>query len=99
MTLVFEFAALYSPWSHGDGGMFALQGLDAGHLIGRHHPLTGLSQRLGFKVERGEISHFLICRLIWFRVEPIAASMRLEIDLILKNDRHGARKWSRQCLA
>ena len=92
MTQVFEVAALHSTRTHGNRGVFALQGLDTAHLIGRHHAFTGFQQSLGFKIEIGKIGHLLIGHLIGLGGEPVAASMWFEIDLILKNDRHGARK-------
>src|SRR5918994_5562991 len=96
MTVVFEFAAFHSTWAHGNRGRFTLQGLDAGHLVGRHHAFAYIKEGIGLQVELGDLGKFLVRRLIGLSVEPIAASMRFELELILKNDRHGARKWSRQ---
>src|SRR5688572_28535692 len=97
MTVVFEFTAFRPPRSHRNRGMFPFQGLDAGHLVGRHHAFAYLKEGLGLQVQLGDIGEYLIGRLIGLSVEPIAASMRYELDLILKNDPPGARKWSRQC--
>ena len=96
MADVFEFPARHAPRAHADGGMFALQGLDAGHLIGRHHTFALFEQGLRLKIELRDIGHFLIGGLIGLGIEPIPASRRLELGLIVKNARHGAQKSSRQ---
>jgi hypothetical protein len=60
MTEVFEFAALDAPWPHGNGGMFARESLNAGHLISAHHTFTRLEQGWRLKVKIGEVGHLLI---------------------------------------
>jgi hypothetical protein len=85
------------PRFHEPGGMFALQRLDAGHFVRRQYPLTGFYQGGRLPVQRGQVGHFHIGQRIRFRIEPIATLVRLEIGLIVKNARHGAWRWSRQC--
>jgi hypothetical protein len=91
---IFELPPLRATWSHGDGGMFALQGWDPGHRIGGHHPFTRCTQGLGVQGQGSDIRHFRIGGLIRLGVQPIPTPVRLELGLICKNDRHGARRWS-----
>jgi hypothetical protein len=78
--------------AHRDGGMFALQRLDPCHVVRREHPLAGLQQSWSLLIERGDVCHFLIRSLIRLGIEPVAAFVGLQLGLILKNARHGARK-------
>ena len=87
---------LCAPWSHGDGGMCALQGLDPGPLIGGHHPFTRCTQDLGVQGQVSDIRYLLLGGRIRLGVQPLPTPVRLALGLMVKNDRHGARRWSGQ---
>ncbi len=94
MPLVLEFAPLRPPWPHGESGVFALKRLNAGHLIDRERPFAGFQQLCRLRVETGQISDLGLRLRVGFAVEPVAALMRLQLDLILKNARRVARRSS-----
>jgi hypothetical protein len=77
--------------------MFTLQGLNPSHLVGGHDTLSCCEQGLRLQIQASHIGHFLIGGLIRRAIEPVTTPVRFEVDLILKNARRGARKWSRQC--
>ena len=89
-------APFFAARPHGNGGMFALQRLDPGHFVSREHPLAGRQQGWGLRIEGGQVRHLLLGQGIRLGIEPVAAFVGLDLGLILKNDRHGARRWSRQ---
>jgi hypothetical protein len=51
------------------------------------------------RVQRRQVSHFLLGQGLRLGIEPRATLVRFEIGLILKNARHGAWRSSQQCRA
>ena len=103
MAAVLVFAAFRAPWAHGLGRRSTLQGLNTGHLVSTDDMTAQGFQHWGVGVDRtkgldrlGKGDWILGLGL---GVEPIAATMRLEIGLDLKNVRPTVARWRSQCPA
>ncbi len=84
-----EFAALDQAWPHRFGRGFALQGLDAGQLIGADdmHPQRVQQGRVRVQRANGFDLRGKRDRIRLGRVQPVATLMRFEIGLALKSAR------------
>src|SRR4030095_11224111 len=90
VPLVLEFATLNSSGPQGERRVFALERLNAGHLMDRERPFASSEQLCRLRIETGQISDLGLCLRVGFAVEPGATLMRLQFDLILKTARRVA---------
>lgn len=97
MANVLDLTSFHAPRSHRDGRMFAFQSLDPGHLVRGDHTFPCGVQGRRLQVQVSHIGHFLISGLFRRAVEPVTTPVRFAVDLILKNARRGALRWSRRC--
>ena len=82
--------AFGDAWRPGQGGVQALQGLDAGLLLRAHALHAVLGQRVRLLVHLAYRRHLCGTRLRILRlgVEPVRYSLRWHIDLMVKNAPH-----------
>ncbi len=96
------FPTLGAAGAHRPGRGGAFEGLDAGQLVGAGDVAAQRLQHGGIGVDRADGRHLLSeglrILLLGLGVEPVAATVRLQLGLAPKNARpSGARCWGR-CL-
>ena len=101
MPHILELAPLHQTRLQRQRRVQAFQRLHAGHFIGTNDVHTLLMQTRCLRVKLAEVCDLLIkfSRICRLGIQPVATAVRLQFQFILKNARHGGRKYSRTLCA